>query len=147
MSGRPVNARLLFPSLFSSETSTPVTGEGVWSPACRYCTNCVLSKGDTTVFQQSHNLQDAKSRGRSIVFTCVFLRVCWLAPPFGPPSHPISELIQPWVENVSTSLASLHGGIWDASCCFGHRIISIRDEPFLTPSEGPHLLFLWLGVL
>ena len=58
--------------------------------------------------------------------------------------HPISELIQTWVENVSTTLASLPGGVWNGSCCFGHRIMSIKDEPFLIPSEGPHLLFLWL---
>ena len=62
-------------------------------------------------------------------------------PLFHPQSHPIYELIQTWVENTSTTLASLPGGISNASCCFGHRIISIKDEPILTPSEGPVCCF------
>lgn len=103
------------------------------------CTNWGLSNGDPTFFPQGCRFQDARPWGKSIMFTPVFPRVG--DPLFHPQSHPISELILTWIENVSTTPASLPGGICNASCCFGHRIISIKDEPILTPTEGPVCCF------
>lgn len=49
-------------SLLSGEMSTPVGWEAVWSLFA--CVHCVLSKRDTSFFQQGHNFQDSRSWGK-----------------------------------------------------------------------------------